>query len=655
MTKRRALLHRWGERLLSINPPFHLRSWKKIRFALLVGIDLTIVVLAFFLAFWLRLEEFWPRAYRPVMLKALPLLVVCNLVVFYFGGMYSQIWRYANLNSVLTIGKALGLGTGLFVLIFYILVALPIPRSIFILFTLVAFTMLTAVRFSWRVWTTWQLKISRRHKPRCLIYGAGSAGNLLSQHIVISSNFPFAAVGFIDDDKNKYKRSVHGLKVLGDIDRLAEICKREDVSTIIIAMHSAPGRVVRKIVDRCQEIGVKPLMMPDMSTSLGEDVFQPRPINIADLLKRAHKSIDRELVDDFLVGRIVLITGAGGSIGSELARQVLQAKPAHLILLDSSEYNLYEIENELRDTRKNDLCQITPILGSACERRVVETTIKKHRPSVILHAAAYKHVPLMESNPIEGIINNLTSTKILCECAVDSSVEKFLLISSDKAVRPTSIMGTSKRACELLLQAFQTLYPDKTMFCAVRFGNVLGSSGSVIPRFVKQIQLGGPVTVTHPDITRYFMLTTEAVGLVLQSVAMAKGGEIYILDMGQPVRIYDMAKQLVLLAGKTPGKDLEIVFTGLRAGEKLYEELIIEGAEQTTLHEDVYLSRPHPIESDHIFEKIEKILAMARAGDEAGTIGALRSFIHDENTKGTEKSLPGRSTELEKGSRELIH
>jgi len=613
--------------IYAISPPFHLKNWKYIRYFILVAVDAAIAVLAFLGAFWLRVESFWPDEFSAAILETLPLIVCAQILTFYLFGMYRQVWRYASLNSVFLIGRCVSLVTLLSLSGFYFFVSKPIPRSIFILFWILASFLVLMVRFSWRVFTTAQSRIRMGDKPRCLIYGAGSAGNVLAQHITTSSTFPYQAVGFIDDDRNKKNRLVHGLKILGSGADLAEICKKERVSTVIIALHSASGKTVRRIVGNCQDINVKPLMLPDMST-LGEKVFQPRPVDIKDLLKRSTKSTDMQLIETFLKNKTVLITGAGGSIGSEIARQVYSGRPKHIILLDASEFNLYSIESEFVDKiNKDSDTEISTILGSVRDEKFIHELLIKHKPQVILHAAAFKHVPIIEKNPIEGILNNLLGTKIVAEAAQRHGVEKFLLISSDKAVRPSSIMGATKRCCEILMQVLNSDEDQTCKYSAVRFGNVLGSSGSVLPRFIKQIQEGGPVTVTHPEITRYFMLTSEAVGLVLQSIAMAKGGEIFILNMGQPVKIYEMAKQLIRLAGKEPGRDIEIAFTGLRQGEKLFEELIIEGAEKHIMHEDVFVARPKPINAPAIFKVINHIIESAQNGAEELAVENIQDLI----------------------------
>lgn len=600
----------------ALTPPFHLRHWWFFRLGTLLSVDLILIACSYWAGYVLRLEDLALAGYRDDFLQTLPLVLVCHVIAFHYGGMYRQVWRYANINSAILIAKCVVVGVVLSLAANFIFFreAMP-PRSVPIIFALLSFLLIVLSKFSWRTWTLIQLSLGASGKDRCFIYGAGTAGELLARHIVADPRFPFAAVGYLDDDRNKSRRILHGLPILGTGEDLALLCQEYNVGTIIFAMHAPPGHVLRDLVARCQVAGVKPLMMPDMANSLGSDIIQPRAIDVKDLLRRSPKSIDRERVQSFFAGQTVLVTGAGGSIGSEICRQVFDCRPRTIVLCDSSEFNLYQIEQELRDLGRPEI-DIYPILGSVAQVQTVERLFERFRPTQVLHAAAFKHVPMVEANPLEGVINNVVGTKNVAEAAIRYGAERFLLISTDKAVRPTNVMGATKRLCEIMIQALSQINPQATQFTAVRFGNVLGSSGSVIPRFLQQIQAGGPVTVTHPEMTRFFMLINEAVGLVLQSITMSKGGEIFVLDMGEPVKIYEMAKQLVLLAGKVPGKDIEIVFSGLRPGEKLYEELILEGAERHQMHDDVYIATPYPSDPQEDLAIVERIIELAREGQQ---------------------------------------
>jgi FlaA1/EpsC-like NDP-sugar epimerase len=483
------------------------------------------------------------------------------------------------------------------------------------------------------LWTSYQANSNAGGRRRALIYGAGSAGELLARHVSANPSFPFSAIGFLDDDLNKRGKTIHGLKILGSGDEIVRLATKFNVEVILIAIHSAPGWVIRKIFDACKEAKVQPLIMPDMANVLGQDVIQPRPIDVGDLLRRAPASIDQVKIENFLRDRTILVTGAGGSIGSEISNQVAAKSVKKLVILDSSEFNLYKIDLSLREAFPS--LEIVPILGSMTDQRLLDTVFSKHRPTCVLHAAAYKHVPLVEQNILTGITNNIYGTKLLAETAAKYGVERFVLISSDKAVRPTNVMGATKRVCELVIQCLHQIHKNKCHFCAVRFGNVLGSSGSVIPRFLDQIKSGSPLTVTHKEMTRFFMLTSEAVGLVLQSSAMSDGGEIFVLNMGEPVNIYEMARQLIMLSGKEPDKDVKIQITGIRPGEKLYEELILEGSETHTVHEDVFIARPDEFDVLETLSKIEKILELADQGKTADARAELFALITQPNSDET--------------------
>lgn len=632
MSREHSYFDKAKEILIGLAPPFHLPHWKWTRISILLSLDLSLVALSYWTSFVLRLDTLWPNEFIATISFTLPVVLGVHLFIFVFGGLYRPVWRFATLQSAILIARSTFLGALISLLIIYLMSPEPkLPRSIMIIYWFLSTFSIAVTRFSWRAWNDFQSTLSRTFKPTCLIYGAGKAGDLLARHIAITPKFPYHAVGFIDDDQNKRNRIIHGYKVLGTGDELNKICQQHSVHTIIIAMPSASGKIIREVVTRCQTAKVKPFILPSMADTLGENLFQPRPIDIKDLLKRAPKAIDKEAIRSFLSRKVVLVTGAGGSIGSELCRQILPCQPKALILFDSTEYNLYKIEMELRDIFGTDI-PVYPVLGSVTNEANLIHVFKSFNPSIVFHAAAYKHVPILESNPIQGILNNIYGTKLLAELAIAHGVSRFLLISTDKAVNPTSIMGYTKRACELVVQSLYALNPNGCQFCAVRFGNVLGSSGSVVPRFLEQIQNGGPVTVTHPDITRYFMLTSEAVGLVLQSIAISRGGEIFVLNMGEPVKIYEMAKQLITLAGKEPGKDVEIVFTGLRPGEKLYEELIIQDTERHILHDDVHIAIPQKLKYSDILRQINELLSQALVGYEEPCVKLLKALVFSSNT-----------------------
>jgi len=635
---------------LSFKLPFGSPYWRWIRLAILMSMDAATFSICYAISFYLRLDMAWYAGFAELFWRTLPLWVGVNIAVFWWGGMYRQVWRYANFNSALLVGRSVFFG-GILAYAgsqFLVRDLPPAPRSIPVIFMLLSGFLIGIQRFSWRAIASAKQGASaaKTKRERALIYGAGSGGDLLARHIAANPAFPYYAVGFVDDDRNKRGRIIHGLRILGTGEELVRIIQQTKAEAVLLAMPGVPGKIIRGVVEKCQKVGIKPLIMPDIATSLGEGVFKPRPLDIKDLLKRAPKSINERQVKRFFEGRSVLVTGAGGSIGSEIARQALTFQPSHLILLDVSEFNLYSIGQELSTKVGTGRTEIHLVLGSAAEERVVERVFEQFHPQIVLHAAAYKHVPLLESNASEGIINNITATRVMAEAAIRNKVERLLLISSDKAVRPTNVMGATKRCCELVIQALQMrASKDKIGLCSVRFGNVLGSSGSVLPLFLNQIEQGGPVTVTHPEVTRFFMLTSEAVGLVLQSIAMSTGGETFVLDMGEPVRIYDMAQQLIRLSGKEPGKDIDVIFTGLRPGEKLYEELILEGAEKHELHDEVYIAVPHPFDAERTLAAIDHVVDLAKSGDEAKAIKSLMEVVSNHEATGTDASESQASQE----------
>ena len=590
-----------------------MKYWKWWRLLILTSLDTTVVVLSYWIAFALRLESFWPKNHEVIMLRGLPIYIAACSVMFFIGGFYREVWKYATISSAIMVGQWIFIAdcvAYLFISVF--LDGTSFPRSVPIIFWFISTMTIVATRFLWRLYASLHLmRPSNSERELCLIYGAGSAGDLLARHAAVNPRFPYQVIGFIDDDLVKRGRMIHGLPIVGSGDKIKSIVESYQVKTVILAMPSASGYTVRHAVERCYEAKIRPLIMPDMATSLRDEVFQLRTVDIKDLLKRSPRCLDETRVKEMIQARTILVTGAGGSIGSEICRQVILHKPRRLVILDSSEYNLYQILTELEDAGLLTKTEVTPVLGSVTDRPLIERTVETHRPWLVLHAAAYKHVPMIECNALEGIINNIAGTRVVAEAALKFGVKKFVLISTDKAVRPTSVMGATKRCCELLIQAMHQAHDGACSFSAVRFGNVLGSSGSVIPRFLKQIQAGGPVTVTHPDVTRYFMLIPEAVGLVLRTAAISKGCEIFVLNMGEPVRIYDMAKQLIRLSGKEPDQDIEISFTGLRPGEKLFEELTIESAEHIELDEDIYIAVPNTINAHDILGSLSELVCKA--------------------------------------------
>ena len=606
--------------------PDKIGNWKALRVAILLLADVLAICFSYWLAYYLRLDTLEFGAYYPVFLNTLPVFIVCCLFAFWINGIYRQLLRFANSSTARMIVVCTLAASATAYIGIRLFSSKPYPPKSAPLIFFLVFSLLSGIlRFAWKIIYDYRASLVRSEKERCIIYGAGAGGDLFARHFLSNPYFPYDPVGFIDDDPNKTGRTIHGFKVLGTGDSLASVCREHGVKTVVLAIPSAPGKTIRRIYDTCYKSDLNPLVMPDIANVLDNKIVQPRSMDIADLLKRSPASVNRKAILSFFKGKKVLISGAGGSIGSEICRQIATLNPESLILLDFSEYNLYQINMELED-RFMGIIPVVPILGSVKNKKLIDDIFSTYKPDCVLHAAAYKHVPIVEINPVSGIRNNISGTRTLAEAALQHGVQNFILISSDKAVNPANIMGASKRCCEILIQSLFYLNRGKCRFSAVRFGNVLGSSGSVIPRFMDQIKNGGPVTVTHQDITRYFMLTSEAVSLVLQVAAFSQGGEIFVLNMGEPVKIYDMACSLITLAGKKPGDDIEITFTGLRPGEKLYEELILEGTEQTSLHNDIFVLQTSISDPQDNIRRIDEILHAAEENDLAKTVKLVKDI-----------------------------
>jgi FlaA1/EpsC-like NDP-sugar epimerase len=627
MATMRNYINRAGHKVLTLNPPFHIKRWRLFRFSVLTLLDVMCISISYYFSFVLRLDTFFHPDYIDMFFITTPIFNVLHLIIFQFFGMYRQMWRYANIYSAMIVVRSVGVSSLVMLISFwYFRGEFSLPLSVPVIHFLLCSLILIVSRFSWRMISEYRLKVRSISKDRCLIYGAGAAADLLARNAALNPRFEMNIVGFVDDDVNKVGRFIQGKKVLGVGAELGALCSRENVRKVIIALPSASGKVIRSIVQKCRDVGVEPLIMPEFSSALGTQIIRPRSVDIADLLKRSPKDVSVEDLNRAIKGTTVLVTGGGGSIGSELCRQILTQEPQRLIILDSSEFNLYKLGAELEDFSHSADVQIIFKLGSILDSGMIQQTFSEFKPDHVFHAAAYKHVPLVESNPCQGVLNNVLGTRNIIGASINSSVKNFVLISSDKAVNPTNIMGMTKRVCELLVLCTHIRHGKQIRMAAVRFGNVLGSSGSVIPRFIEQIAQGGPVTVTHPDVTRYFMLTSEAVSLVLQAATMSKGGEIFVLNMGESVKIYDMACELIRLSGKEPGVDIEIEFVGLRPGEKLYEELILEGTESATTHNDIFVATSSNLPHQDIESQIERLLGFASLGNSSSCIALLRQL-----------------------------
>ena len=540
--------------------------------------------------------------------------VVTTLVIFLVLNLYNRVWSYASLHEAALVVGASILSTA-FQAFGMSFLYLPIPRS-FHIFYFFFLTMTTlATRFSYRIFHGLKRGMERSGKRpvNTMVIGAGEAGNIIITEMKTSRHLNRNVVCVIDDNPSKKGKYIRGVRIVGDRTQIKECAKKYNVDEIILAIPSASPKDTREILRICNETDCKLKVLPGVYQLINEEVSvsKLREVSIEDLLGRDTVKIDIDSIAGYVRNKVVLVTGGGGSIGSELCRQVAAHSPRMLIIFDIYENNAYDIQQELK--KKYPALKLEVLIGSVRNTSRIESVMELYRPDVVYHAAAHKHVPLMEDSPNEAIKNNVFGTYKTARAADKYGVKKFVLISTDKAVNPTNIMGASKRLCEMIIQTFSRY--SNTEFVAVRFGNVLGSNGSVIPLFKKQMAEGGPVTVTHPDIIRYFMTIPEAVSLVMEAGALARGGEIFVLDMGEPVKIADLAKNLIRLSGYTLGVDMDIVYTGLRPGEKLYEEILTkEEGLQKTANNLIYIGKPLEFNEVHFLSQL-RILEEAAANE----------------------------------------
>jgi len=576
------------------------RQLKNPNFYLMILSDAVLFTASLVMAYLVRFEfTFGPVGISQVQF-VLYWLIPLKISVFLLFGLYRGMWRYTSIRDFWHLSRAVLFSTLLIMaIILYLYRFIGYSRAVFLMDGVFTFLLAGGLRMLIRVFYSSKtrmiagesLRPRKEHSKRILIIGAGGAGEKMLREIFDNANLQsyYEVVGFIDDDTEKHGRSVHGISVLGPIAMLSKIVEEKDVDEILIAIPSATGTEMRRIVEICKGCEVDYKTLPGMGEIIDGRVSMKtlRDVSYEDLLGRPPVQLDTAKITNYLYDRTVLITGCGGSIGSELCRQVTRFHPRSLILVDAGEANLFHVQMELHHELHYPNAQ--PILGQVQDRTLLNRVFAKYRPHVVFHAAAYKHVPMLEINPWEAVFNNIVGSRTIMNAAVEHGVDRFVLVSTDKAVKPTNVMGASKRISELLIQSFQG---NGTRFMAVRFGNVVGSSGSVVPLFRRQIEQGGPVTVTHQDVTRYFMTIPEAAQLIIQAGSMGEGGEIFVLEMGTPVRIADMARDLIRLSGKEPDKDIQIVFTGLREGEKLHEELITAGEDVVaTAHKKIMMLR----------------------------------------------------------------
>lgn len=542
--------------------------------------------------------------------------VVIKILIFVRIGLYRAVLRYASVEFLVAVLKAVTIGSFAMQIVLYLIGINPTPRILIVDWLLTIF-FVGGSRFIVRYY---QEFIARYRKGRkVLIYGAGDLGAMAMRLLKQDKYLNYQPVGFLDDDVKKGRSIIHNVSVLGGWNDLDKIVSRIAIKEIVVAISGISGEKLREIVKECRQRNLMCRIVPNFSKAfeLGPMV---RDVEIEDLLRRSPRDLDNAVVDKFITGKKVLITGAAGSIGSELVTQCLKHNPSIVIALDQSENGLYTLREEmgLEDRMRY-------VLADVESTEDIEKVFTSTRPDIVFHAAAYKHVPLLEENVVQAVINNIGGTKNVALMSDKFGVEKFVLISTDKAVKPSSIMGATKRVCELFIQNFNSC--SSTEYAAVRFGNVLGSSGSVIPKFIKQIRSGGPVTVTHPDATRYFMLTSEAVQLVLQAASIGNGGSVFILDMGSPVKIVEMAEDLIYLMGREPYKDIEIKFSGLRPGEKITEELISEEIDARTQYQNITVAKGTLLDWNTFEGMLNSLINNAKTGNEHASIDALQKIV----------------------------
>ena len=593
------------------NKIFHRTTFKRTIFFLFC--DIVLVALSCYFGFLLRFDGAIDSQYFPMIKAFVGLVVPLTIVFFVIERLYSISWSFISIREIIKLGRAIilsfaSMGAILFVLkdhdMFH-----GFPRSIVFISGAVAFFLTGLLRFAKRIYLHGFKNKSKENgedKNKILIIGAGDAGEKLARHIIATPNIPYSLKGFIDDNPMKKGVLIHGIKVLGKIKDIPKIVIKKEIEEIIIAIPSAPPKVIKETVELARQAGIKKIkILPGTKEILEEKVSlnNLREISIEDLLGRDPVEIDTKAIREYITDKVVLVTGAAGSIGSILCEQILKFKPRKLIALDQRETALFYLKRDLNKIWKNSSLTKNPLefaLVDICDKNKIYKIFKKFQPHTVFHAAAYKHVPMMEADPDEAVKNNIFGTLNVGKAALEYNVKKFVLVSTDKAINPTSIMGASKRVCEKVCVWLNQ--QNNTHFCAVRFGNVLGSQGSVVPIFQKQIEKGGPVEVTAPEMKRYFMITSEACLLIMQAGAIGQGGEVFVLDMGQPVKILDLAKEMIHLAGYKPDVDIPIVFTGIRQGEKLFEEILTEN-ESPTKHEKIFISH-----LDNNGDDMEKIL-----------------------------------------------
>ncbi|RJR35578.1 MAG: polysaccharide biosynthesis protein [Desulfobacteraceae bacterium] len=644
------------------------RQYLYKNFFIVLAVDSLLLAGSWYFAHLLRFNFEIPPDHHAVMMRLIAVVVCVKIIVFFFIDLYRGMWRYTSLTDVLNIVKAATLSTlGLIALITYTHGFTGYSRSPFVIDWILTILLISGYRAGIRLsaWLGMKDETSivrsirllgfgknRGGRKRLLIIGAGDSGEKIFREIQENGSLRYKVIGFIDDDVTKAGRQIHGVRVYGTTANLGELSARLSADEILIAIPSATSSQMRVIVERCKACGIPFKTVPGIGELINGKVSIKaiRDVSYSDLLGREPVRLEEERIGSYLRGASVLVTGGGGSIGSELCRQICRFKPAKLILFERAESPLFEIDIELKKDYPD--VEIVPALADIRDRKQLSEVFRIHKPQTVFHAAAYKHVPMMEIHPWKAVKNNIIGTRNVIDAANQYMVERFVLVSTDKAVRPTNVMGASKRAAELLVNSQNGCAISNTKFMIVRFGNVVGSVGSVVPLFRRQIEAGGPVTVTHPDMVRFFMTIPEACQLILQAGAMGEGGEIFILDMGTPVKIADMARDLIRLSGFEPGVDIKIEFTGMRPGEKLFEELITEGEGIVpTGHEKILVLRGKSCDGERLNRVIDDMAKLAYVQDGSGIKAKLKEVVEDycpseEGRPAVAKAMAGQAAAL---------
>ena len=627
-------------------------TWRAVNIAIAV-FDLLAFSLSYLIALWIRYDGIVSsinETYLSCCMSFSPVYIVVSFVVFYLLKLYNSIWKYASESEFIRTLIANAITSAINVIVtclFYV----RMPLSYYVIGTVIQFLITLGIRFAYRLFVNIRnTSYSKKNKNRCMLVGAGSAGQMIIKELNNSKSGKDYIVCAIDDNPDVLHQRLDGIEVVGNRDTISENIRKYNVNKIIVAIPSASAKTRKEILDLCNKTGLEVKNIPSYYRFTKEDlkISSIKDVQIEDLLGREEVKIDMKEVFDNLSGKTIIVTGGGGSIGSELSRQVAAHNPKCLVIFDIYENNAYDIQNELKDKYK-DLNLVT-LIGSVRDTDKVLSIFKKYKPDIVFHAAAHKHVPLMEDSPCEAVKNNILGTYNVALASLVYKAKRMVLISTDKAVNPTNVMGATKRACEMIIQSFNSLiidgkqkevlnfYKNKpnvlipakpiTVFSAVRFGNVLGSNGSVIPLFRKQIENGGPLTVTDPNIVRYFMTIPEAVSLVLQSSVYSKGGEIFVLDMGEPVKIDDLARKMIELSGKKPDEDIKIVYTGLRPGEKMYEEKLMseEGLDKTR-NDLIFIGHPLSVKPKEFIKQAKELLEIASTNNLKATDNMLAKIV----------------------------